>query len=100
MNERQTDGLVGWLILVEWLFETAFQFISICLPEKGREKRETIGERKKYLTTITRTYRKRSRLSSYFYPNSASALKITWQHCLHTERSYFIRNKKSRKLCL
>ena len=35
MNERQTDRLVDWLF---WLFETVFQFVSIRLPEKMREK--------------------------------------------------------------
>ena len=43
MNERQTARLVDWLF---WLFKTAFQFVSIRLPEKMREKRETIGEGK------------------------------------------------------
>ena len=46
MNERQTDRLVDWLF---WLFETAFQFVLIRLPEKMREKREAIGEGKKQL---------------------------------------------------
>ena len=39
MNERQTDRLVDWLFWVQWFFVTAFQFVSIRLPEKEREKR-------------------------------------------------------------
>ena len=43
MKDRRTDWLTGYFCL----FETAFQFVSIRLPEKMREKREAIGEGKK-----------------------------------------------------
>ena len=54
---------LGWLVVLGLKpFETVFQSISGCLLEKRNDRRE-----KKVQTT--RTWGKRRRLLSYFYPN-------------------------------
>ena len=61
--------LVGWLFWAERSFETVFQSISGRLPERRRNKREMIDERKNIQTTPARTYCKRSRPLPYSPPN-------------------------------
>ena len=64
--------LVSWKVVLDLTalrFETVFQSISGRLPERGREKREVIDERKNVQTTPTRTYCKRNRPLPYYNLN-------------------------------
>ena len=61
--------LVGWLFWAYRPFETIFQSISGRLPERGRNKREMIDERKKCPNNPTRTYCKCSRPLPSYYSN-------------------------------
>ena len=49
-------------------FETVFPSVSDRLPKREKEKKK-IDERKNVKTTFTRTYCKRIRPFSYYYPN-------------------------------
>ena len=48
---RTFGWLIGSLFWVEWSSETVFQSISGLLPERGRQEREVIDERKNVPTT-------------------------------------------------
>ena len=60
--------LVGWLFWVYRPFETVFQSISGCLPEREKEKRKDRW-RKNVQTTPVHTYCKHNRPLAYYYPN-------------------------------
>ena len=95
LKDRRIDWLVGSLGLMA-LWDSVSVYIESSSIEREKEKRNDRRVEKIIQTTPTRTYCKHSRPLPCYYPVSRlPVLKITQQHRLQIERSYFIRNKQN-----